>query len=113
MNLRGGTVTAEAIRNLGQIVCVPGVDMLVIAPFDLTVTMGHGSDREHPEVLAAIRAAEDTILKSGVPLGGAAFTPAAANQLLERGYRGIFLGFDWLIMQRAAAGLLEGVRLAR
>jgi 4-hydroxy-2-oxoheptanedioate aldolase len=48
-----------------------------------------------------------------VPLGGAAFTPAAANQLIERGYRGIFLGFDWLIMQRAAAALLEGLSPAR
>ena len=103
----------EAIRNLEQIVRVPGIDMFVIAPFDLTVTMGHGSDREHPEVLAAIRAAEETILASGVPLCGAAFTPAAANQLLDRGYQGVFLGFDWLIMQRAAAGLLEGVKLAR
>ena len=103
----------EAIRNLEQIVRVPGIDMLVIAPFDLAVTMGHGANREHPEVLAAIRAAEETILASGVPLCGAAFTPAAANQLLERGYRGVFLGFDWLIMQRAAAGLLEGVKLAR
>src|SRR5207244_526174 len=80
----------EAIRNLEQIVRVPGIDMLVIAPFDLTVTMGHGSNREHPEVLAAIRAAEEKVLASPVPLGGAAFTPAAANDLVERGYRGIF-----------------------
>jgi 4-hydroxy-2-oxoheptanedioate aldolase len=103
----------EAIENLDRIVRVPGIDMLVIAPFDLTVTMGHGSNREHPEVLAAIRAAEEKILASRVPLCGAAFTPAAANQLLERGYRGIFLGFDFSIMQRAAAGLLEGLKLGR
>jgi len=103
----------EAIRNLDQIVRVPGIDMLVIAPFDLTVTMGHGSNREHPEVQAAIEVAEEKILASGVPLGGAAFTPEAANRLLERGYRGIFLGFDWLIMQRAAAGLIEGIELGR
>jgi 4-hydroxy-2-oxoheptanedioate aldolase len=103
----------EAIRNLDAIARVPGIDMLVVAPFDLTVTMGHGANREHPEVQAAIRTAEERILASGVPLGGAAFTPAAANQLIERGYRGVFFGFDWLIMQRAAAGLIEGVRLGR
>jgi 4-hydroxy-2-oxoheptanedioate aldolase len=101
----------EAIRDLDAIVKVPGIDMLVIAPFDLAVTMGHGSNREHPEVLAAIRLAEEKVLASGVPLCGAAFTPAAANQLIERGYKGVFLGFDWLIMQRAAAGLLEGINL--
>jgi 4-hydroxy-2-oxoheptanedioate aldolase len=103
----------EAIRNLEAIVRVPGIDMLVIAPFDLTVTMGHRSNREHPDVLAAIRVAEEKILASQVPLCGAAFTPAAASQLLERGYRGIFLGFDWLITQRAVAGLIEGLELGR
>jgi 4-hydroxy-2-oxoheptanedioate aldolase len=103
----------EAIRNLDQIVRVPGIDMLVIAPFDLTVTMGHGSNREHPEVLAAIRTAEEKVLASAVPLGGAAFTAAAADDMLARGYRGIFLGFDWLIVQRAVGGLINGMNLGR
>lgn len=103
----------EAIRNLASIARVDGIDMFVIAPFDLAVTMGYPNQREHPAVQDAIVEAERKILASGVPLCGAAFTPDAANQLLERGYRGVFVGFDWMLMQRAAASILGGVQLDR
>jgi hypothetical protein len=62
-------------------------------------------------VQAAIARIEERALASGVPLGGAAFTTEAANDLLGRGYKGVFLGFDWLILQRAVAGVLEGLKL--
>jgi 4-hydroxy-2-oxoheptanedioate aldolase len=99
----------EAIDHLDEIARVPGIDMLQVAPFDLSVTMGR--ERGHPEVQAAIARIEEKALASGVPLGGAAFTAEAANDLLARGYRGVFIGFDWLILQRAVAGLLEGLEL--
>jgi 4-hydroxy-2-oxoheptanedioate aldolase len=96
----------EAILRFDEIVRVPGIDMLVIAPFDLSVIMGRPGEVGHPDVQAAIAQAERTILASGVPLGGAALTPEAANAMVERGYRGLFLGFDWMILQRAVAGYL-------
>jgi 4-hydroxy-2-oxoheptanedioate aldolase len=99
----------EAVENLDAIARVPGVDMLQVAPFDLSVTMGR--ERGDPEVQAAIARIEEKALASGVPLGGAAFTPEAANELLARGYKGVFIGFDWLILQRAVAGVLEGLKL--
>ncbi len=101
----------EAIRAIDEIVKTPGVDMYVIAPFDLSVIMGYPGQVTHPEVQAAIGRAEAAILGSGVPLCGAAFTPEAANRLLEKGYRGLFLGFDWMVLQKAASGLLDGIDL--
>ena len=99
----------EAIENLDEIMKVPGIDMLQVAPFDLSVIMGR--ERNHPEVQAAVARIEEKVLGSGIPLGGAAFTPEDANRLLEKGYKGVFIGFDWLILQRAVAGLLDGIRL--
>ena len=99
----------EAIENIEAIVKVPGVDMFVIAPFDLSVILGR--PREHPDVQAAIDRAEKVILASGVPLCGAAFSAEAANAMVAKGYRGIFIGFDWLVLQRAIAGILEGMKL--
>lgn len=101
----------EAIARIDEIVKTPGVDMYVIAPFDLSVIMGYPGQTTHPEVQAAIGRAEAAILKSGVPLCGAAFSAEAANRLLEKGYRGLFVGFDWMVLQRAASGLLEGIKL--
>jgi 4-hydroxy-2-oxoheptanedioate aldolase len=101
----------EAVRNIDEIVSVPGIDMLVIAPFDLATTMGHADDPGHPDVLSAIQATEAAILASGTPLGGVAVTTARANELIDKGYRGVFIGFDWLILQRALAVALEGINL--
>lgn len=99
----------EALANIAEIVAVQGIDMLVIAPFDLATIMGHATNPAHPDVVAAIAAAEETILSSGVPLGGAALTAERANALIEKGYRGIVIGFDWMVLQRAIAGTLEGI----
>lgn len=99
----------EAMENIAEIVTVPGIDMLVIAPFDLATIMEHANDPAHPDVVAAIAAAESVILASGVPLGGAALTSERANALIEKGYRGIVIGFDWMVLQRAIAGTLQGI----
>jgi 4-hydroxy-2-oxoheptanedioate aldolase len=101
----------EALENIAEISAVPGIDMLIIAPFDLATIMGHPNHPTHPEVAAAIAAAETTILASGVPLGGAALTADRANELIAKGYRGIVVGFDWMVLQRAIAGALDGINL--
>jgi 4-hydroxy-2-oxoheptanedioate aldolase len=102
----------EALEHIDEIIRVPGIDMLLIAPFDLATIMGHANEPTHPEVRRAIAIAEEKILRSGIPLGGAAPSPAVANQMIERGYRGIVVGFDWLVLQRAAAGLIDGINLS-
>jgi len=85
--------------------------MLMIAPYDLAITLGHPNQRDHPDVVNAIREVEDVVLASGIALGGVAPTSAAANDMLDRGYLGIFVGYDWMVFQRAAAGLLDGIHL--
>jgi 4-hydroxy-2-oxoheptanedioate aldolase len=103
----------DAIDNLEEIVRVPGIDMLIIAPFDLSVLMGHPGNPGHPEVQRAIATAEETILASGIPLCGVALNAETGNRLIDKGYRCLFLGFDWMILQRAVNGLTEGMRLDR
>lgn len=101
----------EALDHLDDILAVPGIDMLVIAPFDLATTLGQPNDLSHPDVVAAINTAEQTILASGVPLGGVGVTAERANALLATGYLGVMIGFDWMLLQRAIAGSLAGINL--
>jgi 4-hydroxy-2-oxoheptanedioate aldolase len=54
--------------------------------------------------------AEAGILKSGVPIGGAARTPEQANQMIDRGYLVLGLGFDWSLFQRGIAASFDGLR---
>ena len=101
----------EAVANIRDIVRVPGVDMLMIAPFDLAITSGYPNRRDHPDVVRAVREVEDVVLASGIPLGGVALDANAANAMIDRGYLGLFVGYDWMVLQRGAAALLEGINL--
>jgi 4-hydroxy-2-oxoheptanedioate aldolase len=100
----------EAIDNIDAIVQVPGIDLAIIATFDLSSTMGYANQPAHPEVAAAVARAEAHILAAGIPLGGAAVTPERARELFARGYRCAVVGFDWMVLQRAIAGIVDGIR---
>jgi 4-hydroxy-2-oxoheptanedioate aldolase len=72
--------------------------------------MGHANDPGHPDVAAAVARAEERILAAGIPLGGAAVTAERARELFARGYRCAVVGFDWMVLQRAIAGIVGGLR---
>jgi 4-hydroxy-2-oxoheptanedioate aldolase len=99
-----------AVANIEEIVAVPGIDLAVIGTFDLSIAMGRPGQPDHPEVQAAVAQAERAILAGGVALGGVAGSPAQARQLADRGYRALVLGFDWTLVERGAAAVLDGLR---
>jgi 4-hydroxy-2-oxoheptanedioate aldolase len=100
----------DAVRKIEEIVEARGVDMIVIGPGDLATSMGLLGQIDHPDVQAAIRAAEAVVLKSRIALGGVAFSAEQANRMIDQGYRSIYFGFDWSMLARGAAAVLDGVR---
>ena len=100
----------DAIANVEEIVAVPGIDVAIIAPMDLAMSMGRPGDRDHPEVLEAIARAEAAILASPVTLGGMSLSAAEANAKIARGYRVLLMGYDVLLIQQGAAQLLDGMQ---
>jgi 4-hydroxy-2-oxoheptanedioate aldolase len=100
----------DAIERIDEIVAVDGVDVAVIGTHDLAVAMGHRGRPDHPDVRAAAERAEAVIRDSSVVLGGNAFSPDEARAMADRGYQVIALGFDWGLLQRGAAAVLDGLR---
>jgi 4-hydroxy-2-oxoheptanedioate aldolase len=100
----------EAVRNLDAILAVPGIDVALIAPYDLSASLGHLGELGHPEVTAAISQAEAKILASSAALGGLAQGLEDARAKLARGYRAVLLGIDVFLLQGLVGGLLEGLR---
>jgi 4-hydroxy-2-oxoheptanedioate aldolase len=100
----------EAVNRIDEIMATPGIDVAVIGPGDLATSINKRGQMEDPELLDLIARAEAGILKSGVPIGGVARTPEQANQMIERGFLAIALGFDWSMFQRGIAASLEGIR---
>lgn len=99
----------DAIDDIDNIVQVPGIDACFIAPFDLAMSYGFRDGPDHPQVRSAVARAEKAILASPVKLGGLALDTQLAEQMIGRGYRLILSGFDTLLLQRAAADILDHI----
>ena len=100
----------DAVERIDEIMAVPGIDVAVIGPGDLATSIGKHGRMDDPEVLTLMARAEAGIRKSGVPIGGAARTPEQANQMIDRGYVALALGFDWSLFARGIAASFEGIK---
>jgi len=99
----------DAVANIEEIVLAKGVDVAVIGPGDMATSMGHFGQVEHPAVQEAMQRAEGVVLRSGIALGGVAFSPEHANLMVAKGYRMVFLGFDWSLLLKGASQVLTGI----
>ena len=100
----------EAVERIDEIMATPGIDIAVIGPGDLATSINKRGQLDDPAVTSLIARAEAGILKSGVPIGGAARSAEQANAMIERGYVALALGFDWSLFQRGIAASFEGIK---
>ena len=63
--------TKEALRNLDEILSVPGIDACYIGPWDLSVSLGFGvpPNWDEPRYLAAFDRVLETAKRHGKPAG--------------------------------------------
>jgi 4-hydroxy-2-oxoheptanedioate aldolase len=95
--------TAEAVEDIEAILAVPGLDVAIVAPFDLSCALGVEGRFDAPELTAAIAAVE-AAARDRVPLGGVALAEDASRALAARGYRMVLNGFDTqMLAERTAA----------
>ena len=100
----------DALASIAEVVDTPGPAVAFIEPGDLATSMGLKGQPDHASVQEAIRELEAAILKSPVLLGGVAPTAAQANEMIALGYQALFVGFDWSLLQRGIASVLDGVK---
>ena len=60
--------TAAAVEAAGDIARVPGVDVVFVGPYDLSGSLGHVAEPDHPATRAAIARVVDAVRKAGKPL---------------------------------------------
>ena len=95
--------TLEAVQSIEAIVRVPGVDVVIIAPFDLSIALGVEGQFGEPTFVAAVEAIERAAAGAGVPLCGVAFDGQRAAELTARGYRVLLRGIDVFLLSGAVA----------
>ena len=101
----------DAVRNLDEIVAVPGLTSVVVGPNDLSASMGFTGQPRHPEVLTTI----DTVIaksrKSGVFVGiSVGDDPDHLADWFDRGMQWLAMGCDFSLMMHGADRVAQHVR---
>ena len=100
----------EGVRNIASIVQVPGIDAILVGPFDLSGSLGLLGQITHPQVQEAIEEIRSHCQVAGVPLGIFTVDAQSAKQYIARGFNLIALSIDASYLWQAARRALDDVR---
>lgn len=100
----------EGVRNIDSIIAVPGIDAILVGPFDLSGSMNLLGQITHPEVQAAIEIVNKQCRAAGLPVGIFAVNAGAAKQAISQGFNLIALGMDAFFLWQGAKAALEEAR---
>jgi 4-hydroxy-2-oxoheptanedioate aldolase len=104
--------TAEAVRNLDEILSVPGVDGVYVGPSDLSLALGCKPrlDQTDPPVVEAQQQIVDACKRHGVVAGIHNATAEYALRMVAAGYQFVTLASDSRFLAAKAAEEVKVVR---
>ncbi len=97
--------TKAGLDNLEAIAATPGVDGVFIGPADLSASLGHVGNAQHPAVQQAIDDAIRRIVKSGKAAGILVSDETLARHYLALGATFVAVGLDTQILVRQTSAL--------
>jgi 2-dehydro-3-deoxyglucarate aldolase len=100
----------DAVNQIEAIVAVAGIDAVLVGPYDLSASMGHMGQLDHPDVIQAIEHVTNVCHAAGVRLGIFGVSAEAVQPYRTRGYTLIVAGVDTLLLGQAARELLAQIR---
>lgn len=102
--------TLAGLEHLDEILSVPGLDVALIGPYDLSTSMGIPGEVNHPRMVRAI----DTFLKGckryGVVPGNFVTTVDDGRAWLRRGMRFLIYGADFMLLMERSRQVLAELR---
>lgn len=103
--------TRLALENLESIANVPGVDAVFIGPSDLSASLGHLGEQDHPDVTEAIDRGLKTIRAAGKGAGVLALDPRLAARYVASGANFVGVAVDTLLLADSAAKAARRFRM--
>ena len=99
----------DAVNNIEQIVRVPGIDAVLLGPYDMSASYDKMGQIDDPEITEAIRRVISTCRSAGIPVGSFGVTADAVRSYAEQGCQFLCAGVDVLFLGGAAGRMREAV----
>lgn len=100
----------DAVNKIESIVRVPGVDALMIGPYDLSGTMGKLGQVNDPEVQKAMETVRRACAAAGMKLGVFTASAEAMKPYIKSGYTLPIAGLDLMLLSAAAKGVVQALK---
>ncbi len=100
----------SAVHQLEAICAVDGVDAVFVGPADLSASMGHGGQLNHPEVMRAMATIVQRCRALGMPVGTVGATPELVAQYRAMGFDYIGVASDLGLLMRGAQDAITALR---
>ena len=101
---------ARAVENIEAIAATPGVDAVLLGPYDLSASYNKMGLINDPVVTGAIDRITDVCQAANMPLGYFGVTADAVKPYAERGYQLVVAGVDTIFLGTAAKKMLSQLR---
>jgi len=100
----------EGVENIDSILAVPGVDVLLVGPYDLSGSLGLLGQVKNERVVKAIEKVKDSCIRADRPAGIFAADAVTARGYMEQGFRFIAVGMDTFFLWKEAGATLAALR---
>lgn len=101
--------TAEAIDNIAEIAAVPGIDVLLVGPGDLSVELEEFGKAKQPRTQAAIDAVISVARQNDLSAGTYVFNLGEVKNTLDRGLNFVVFSGDFIFLQQGMAAVEAGI----
>jgi 4-hydroxy-2-oxoheptanedioate aldolase len=100
----------DAVDRIEEILSVPGVDLVMIGPFDLSGSMGMLGQVKDPKVEEAVDKVLAAAKKAKIPAGIIALSPEDIRRRLQQGFQFLIVGTDTGFLTAGAKSILGQIR---
>ena len=98
---------AEAVKNIDEIASVPGIDIMYIGTSDLSYSLGHGGDMNHPTLKEAIAKIIAAGQRNKIAVGLPARSPEQMQAYVKQGITVFQSPADTVMLLGGASGFLD------
>lgn len=100
----------RAVSNIEDILAVPDLGFAFVGANDLSISLGHPRETDHPEVREAIERVENACLDADVPFGAPRHDTETAATALAAGYRLLRVGDEVGAVRETLGARLDALR---
>lgn len=101
----------EGVNNIEDIISTPGIDGIIVGPYDLSGSLGFPGEYDHADVQEALRRLEKICLERNFPMGYHVVppNPELLKSTIEKGYKFIAFSTDFYFMGDSARLLMKNI----